>query len=121
MEEYYRTQLFKREEIILLYQEKERIRLEKEEEDLQKRKQEFELERAKHTSNLIATPKQSTSHYVNPNRYRNQNSTPNTATERNQQLKMEAAKRLNRFPNKFFIGKNAIYNHYLRDHLEHKV
>jgi hypothetical protein len=119
IEEYYRTQLLKREEMILHYQRKERIRLEKEE-DLQKRKQEFELERAKHTINLIATPKQSTSHYVNTNRYRNQNPIQIAANERNQQLKMEAATRLNRFPNKFFIGENAKYNHYLLDHPEQK-
>jgi hypothetical protein len=106
--------------MILHYQRKERRRLEKEEEDLQKRKQEFELERAKHTINLIATPKQSTSHYVNTNRYRNQNPIQIAANERNQQLKMEAATRLNRFPNKLFIGENAKYNHYLRDHPEQK-
>lgn len=42
MEDYYRRQLQKHQEMVMHYQEKERIRVEKEQEEFEKRKQEFE-------------------------------------------------------------------------------
>ena len=47
MEDYYRRQLQKHQEMVLRYQEKERLRLEKEQEEFEKRKQDFELQFAR--------------------------------------------------------------------------
>ncbi len=104
MEENYRSQLLKQQEIVIHYKDKERLRFEKENEMFEKKKQEFQLECALEMLSIEKTlaNQQSYSYsamyFIHPTRYRNQYSSASTDKADNQKFKMDNTKRINRFP-----------------------